>query len=364
MKKSSLGTILFSILVLSCIVSPAMGIAYPRNINLEGIHFLLSELEFTTENQIHERLTNKLKSGGTFIKQPCCVLLIKTLGKSGYLYSLIFLIILLLLYYRKYEISRIKKRTLIHTGDTKADWIKNACSYELNQLEKEEEGLDNFFTPISGSPCFVLSSGDKPAIDFEERDVLTERDILRNLLSNINRDTFCNSICHVKQKCYYPYIKSFLNNSFGNKPLERNSFPDELTFRSKFSFAMGTNENSLLPGEFISLKDEEFLGKTLSIMNSKSSDYRFSVHHLAGDLNMSISQLNRKMNLLAGYPSGKLIRNFRLHKAAGLLLKNKVSVSEACFSAGFNDLSYFSRTFKKQFGCSPSEYKRRMIKKC
>jgi len=32
------------------------------------------------------------------------------------------------------------------------------------------------------------------------------------------------------------------------------------------------------------------------------------------------------------------------------------SVSEICYQLDFNDPAYFSRAFKKQFGCSPSEF--------
>jgi two-component system, sensor histidine kinase ChiS len=81
------------------------------------------------------------------------------------------------------------------------------------------------------------------------------------------------------------------------------------------------------------------------------------VEHLAEYLNMSISQLNRKLNALIGQPAGQLMRSLRLQRAADLLKQNAGSVSEICFNLGFNDHAYFSRAFKKQFGCSPSEYK-------
>lgn len=69
------------------------------------------------------------------------------------------------------------------------------------------------------------------------------------------------------------------------------------------------------------------------------------------------------MKLIAGYPSGHLIRQFRLHKAAKLIISGSASISEVCYNTGFNDLSYFSSAFKKHFGVSPTSYRRIMNKK-
>ena len=73
---------------------------------------------------------------------------------------------------------------------------------------------------------------------------------------------------------------------------------------------------------------------------------------------MSTSQLSRKLNALINQPAGHLIRSMRLQRAADLLRQNAGSVAEICYKVGFNDQAYFSRAFKKQFGCSPSEYKK------
>lgn len=48
----------------------------------------------------------------------------------------------------------------------------------------------------------------------------------------------------------------------------------------------------------------------------------------------------------------------RCKKAAKLLKQNGYSVHDACFASGFENLSYFTSTFKKHFGMSPSAYKR------
>ncbi|HKJ80626.1 MAG TPA: helix-turn-helix transcriptional regulator, partial [Ignavibacteriaceae bacterium] len=71
-----------------------------------------------------------------------------------------------------------------------------------------------------------------------------------------------------------------------------------------------------------------------------------------------ISQLNRKLNALVSQPAGQLMRSLRLQRAADLLKQNTGSVAEICYKVGFNNHGYFTRTFKKQFGVSPSEYKK------
>ena len=95
------------------------------------------------------------------------------------------------------------------------------------------------------------------------------------------------------------------------------------------------------------------------IIEKHFEDENFSVDKLASEIGMSLSQLNRKLNALIDQPAGKLIRTFRLQRAAELLIKNAGNVSEICFRVGFNDQGYFSKTFRKQFGCNPLEYKKR-----
>jgi two-component system, sensor histidine kinase ChiS len=103
--------------------------------------------------------------------------------------------------------------------------------------------------------------------------------------------------------------------------------------------------------------DQVFLQKTILKIENHFGDFQFSVEQLAEHLNMSISQLNRKLNALIGQPGGQLMRSLRLQRAADLLKQNSESISVICYNLGFNDHAYFSRAFKKQFGCSPSEYK-------
>jgi AraC-like DNA-binding protein len=73
---------------------------------------------------------------------------------------------------------------------------------------------------------------------------------------------------------------------------------------------------------------------------------------------LSRTQLHRKLRALVNNSCSEFIRTIRLNQAAELLRKRTASVSEIAYGTGFNNPSYFSITFKQQFGMSPSEYQK------
>ena len=53
------------------------------------------------------------------------------------------------------------------------------------------------------------------------------------------------------------------------------------------------------------------------------------------------------------------LTNIRIEKAKNLLENSNLSVKEICISCGYSDPNYFSRSFKKNVGVTPTEYKDR-----
>lgn len=51
------------------------------------------------------------------------------------------------------------------------------------------------------------------------------------------------------------------------------------------------------------------------------------------------------------------LNTFRLKTSCSLLLNTEKSITEIAFSCGFNHLSYFSKIFIRNFGCTPREYR-------
>jgi len=107
--------------------------------------------------------------------------------------------------------------------------------------------------------------------------------------------------------------------------------------------------------------DQSFLRRAIELIDEHILEEDFKVEDFAESLNMSVSQLNRKLNALVDQPAGKFIKSIRLQRAAELLNQTNKLVAEICYEVGFNDQAYFSRAFKKQFGKSPSAFRKLSI---
>jgi len=107
--------------------------------------------------------------------------------------------------------------------------------------------------------------------------------------------------------------------------------------------------------------DQAFMKRAIEIIDAHLPDDNFNGETFASSLNMSISQLNRKLNALIDQPAGTFIRSVRLQRAVELLNQTDKTIAEICYEVGFNDQAYFSRVFKKQFGKSPSAFRKLSI---
>ena len=102
--------------------------------------------------------------------------------------------------------------------------------------------------------------------------------------------------------------------------------------------------------------DREFIEKAISIVESNMDDTEFRVDQFAREMGMGKTTLLKKLRALTGEAPGSFIRSMRLKRAAQMLSKGELSVSETLLYVGIHDASYFSRAFKRQFGVAPSQY--------
>ena len=102
--------------------------------------------------------------------------------------------------------------------------------------------------------------------------------------------------------------------------------------------------------------DEKFMKHALEVVEKNISNSDLSVEELSREMFMSRVALYKKLLALTGKTPIEFIRSIRLKRAAQLLEKSDLTVSEIAYEVGFNNPKYFSKFFKSEFNMLPSAY--------
>lgn len=84
-----------------------------------------------------------------------------------------------------------------------------------------------------------------------------------------------------------------------------------------------------------------------------------TVERIADSVALSESACLRSFRQLLGTTPIQYVKQYRIEKAAGLLLTTRLRTGEIGAECGFTDLSYFTKTFREIKHCTPREYRQR-----
>lgn len=104
---------------------------------------------------------------------------------------------------------------------------------------------------------------------------------------------------------------------------------------------------------------DPFLHKIIKVIDENLEDYSLNADYIADKVAISKSSLYLKLKNLAGITPHDLINKRRLEKAALLLKTTQLTVSEIIDQTGFNSRTYFYELFLKQYGCSPTQFRKK-----
>ena len=129
-------------------------------------------------------------------------------------------------------------------------------------------------------------------------------------------------------------------------------------FRMRYLIRQRYSQSQEVEPEKIALNklDQELLGKAIRIVEAHLDDVDFSTELFAREMCVSRSGLHVKLKALTGESANDFIRKIRFNRAAKLLKEGRYTIAEVSMMVGFNTPSYFASSFKKYFGCQPSEY--------
>jgi len=103
-------------------------------------------------------------------------------------------------------------------------------------------------------------------------------------------------------------------------------------------------------------RESDFMRKFIAILDENLDKPQMDVNKIASELSMSRSKLYNKIKSITGNSIIEFIKSYRLRKAANLIIDTNLSMREIMIMIGIESQSYFSRSFKKEFGETPTSF--------
>ena len=108
--------------------------------------------------------------------------------------------------------------------------------------------------------------------------------------------------------------------------------------------------------EALSPRDAVFMKELYELMEKELANVDLDITRITELMKISRTKFYYKVKGLTGENPSVFFKRYKLNRAADLLKEGKYNMSEIAYMTGFNTLSHFSTSFKKQFGVPPSEY--------
>ena len=83
-----------------------------------------------------------------------------------------------------------------------------------------------------------------------------------------------------------------------------------------------------------------------------------TIGDMAALVGFSESQFMKFFKQTMGIPFTTFLNNYRLAMAARLLLQSEETILNIASEVGYDNLSYFNRSFKGKYGMTPSAYRK------
>jgi signal transduction histidine kinase/ligand-binding sensor domain-containing protein/DNA-binding response OmpR family regulator len=109
--------------------------------------------------------------------------------------------------------------------------------------------------------------------------------------------------------------------------------------------------------EALSPQDNAFMTDLYRLMEQELANPELDVTRMTELMHISRTKFYYKVKGLTGENPSVFFRTYKLNRAAQLISEGHHTMSEVADITGFSTPSHFSKSFKKQFGVSPSEYR-------
>lgn len=170
--------------------------------------------------------------------------------------------------------------------------------------------------------------------------LVTAKATVENQVEGLN----CGADAYVTKPFEPTYLLALIRSQLENREKVRNLL-------GKATQTDKIEENILSP------HDNAFMTDLYRLMENELSNPELDIARMTEIMKISRTKFYYKVKGLTGENPSIFFKTYKLNRAAELIAEGKYTISEIADLTGFSTLSHFSRSFKKQFGTTPSEYK-------
>lgn len=127
----------------------------------------------------------------------------------------------------------------------------------------------------------------------------------------------------------------------------------EIVRERAMKFFADTDKEQLV---FSNELNDKFIKKAFTVVNKNLSNSEFGKNEFASSMHVSPSLLYQKIKSLTGQSPIDFIKTIRFNQSLELLRTHNYSITEISEMCGFSSSSYFTTSFRKHFGKSPTEF--------
>lgn len=257
----------------------------------------------------------------------------------------------------KAQIKGDKHKLLIVDDNVEILKMVKNLFHEEYEVHTAENGIDGLEVALKATPDVIILDVNMPKMNGYE---LAEK-LKENVQTSHVPIIFLTAMSDLgsRQKAlekggqlhigkpFSPYLLELqINNIISQKDKEREIL--------KKNIIMSADKEKVLT------KDEKFLQDIKKILEEDYDNDEFTVEELSVKVNMSYIQFYRKFKAVTGITANEYLRMYRLEKASHLLSNDEnITVREVMYNVGFNSQSYFTKAFKKEYGLTPAEFKKK-----
>lgn len=206
----------------------------------------------------------------------------------------------------------------IYGSVTPLEYSAFVFDFDMLSFQKDDFSQQNFIEPILKGKIQFFNSVKKSEKAFS---------ILKHI----------NEINEQKNSCYMLCTKALLLQLFG--------------------FLIEENQIVLTQEPSSNNEKVQLLKNIVAYINDNFTE-KITLTEIAQNFHMSHKYFCRffKNNFKKTFV--EYLNDVRIENSISLLSKKNISVTDAAISCGFCNMSYFTHTFKKKIGCTPSQYKK------